>query len=353
MLDEKKLNEFLGKFMDDVAAALNGLLVDVGDKLGLYRAMAEAGEGGLTPERLASKTGTNPRMIGEWLAAQAANGYVTYDPGTGAFSLPEEHALVLAHENSPVFLQGAVQTTASLYLDEAKVIRAMRTGKGLGWGDHEPGFHEGQERLSRPLFSNLLVQSWIPALDGVEAKLRGGAKVAEVGSGRGAALIQLAKNYPQSTFVGFDSDGPSVDHARRLAGQDGALENLRFEKADASSYPADDYDLIGFISSLHDMRDPEGALAHAHACLREKGGTLMVAEAPAGDALEQNFNPVGRLLYPVSALECVPASLNEDGTGLGTLMGESRLRALVASSGFKGFRRVDGTPLLNVYEARA
>ena len=277
---------------------------------------------------------------------------MTYDPGTGTFSLPEEHALVLAHENSPVFLQGGIQTTVSLYMDEAKVIKAMKTGKGLGWGDHEPSFHEAQERLSRPMYSNLLVQSWIPALDGVEAKLRGGAKVAEVGSGRGSALIQLAKNYPHSTFVGFDSDGPSVEHARWRADQQGVLKNLRFEQADASSYPADDYDLIAFISCLHDMRDPEGALAHAHACLK-KGGTLMVAEAPAGDTLEQNFTPIGRLLYPVSTLECVPASLNENGRGLGTLMGESKLRELVASSGFTGFRRVAGTPMLNVYETRA
>ena len=350
-MDDKKLNDFLGKFLGDAAASLNGLLVFVGDRLGLYRAMAEAGHP-LAPDELASRAGTNPRMTKEWLSAQAANGYLEYDPKSGKFSLPPEHALVLADENSPVFLQGGIETSVSLYKDEEKIINAMKTGKGLGWGDHHPYFYEGEYRLTIPTYRHLLVQSWIPALEGVEAKLSEGASVAEVGSGAGVALCVLAKGFPRSTFIGFDSNPPSVERANSMAKKEG-LGNVKFEVADAASYPGGDYDLIAFFSCLHDMGDPQAALAHAFGSLRNKSGTLAVTEAPAGDAIEQNFNPIGQLLYPVSTLECVPASLDQGGLGPGTLMGESRLEQLITSSGFSGFKRVAESPLFNLYEAKA
>jgi SAM-dependent methyltransferase len=352
-MDQMKVNEFVGKFMNDATSALNILLVFLGNKLGLYRAMVESGRS-ITSDELAARTGTNPRMVKEWLASQAANGYVLYDPNSQSFSFPPEHAFVLANENSPVYLQGGVETAYSLYKDEEKIERAMKTGKGLGWGDHCPEFYEAQEKLTRPIYGNNLVQSWIPALDGVEEKLRrGGAKVAEIGSGHGYALVQMARNYPLSTFVGYDSDKASIASARKMAENEGALNNLRFGVANSTGYPVEDYDLIAFLGCLHDMRDPQGALTHSYESLRKRNGTLMVSESPAGDKLEDNFTPIGRLLYSVSTVECVPASLNEDGVAFGTLMGESKLRELVASSGFTRFRRIIETPLANVYEAKA
>jgi len=354
-MNEAKLNEFIGRFMSDAAASLNVLMVSVGDRLGFYKAMLGLGHP-TTPEELATVAASNPRMTKEWLSSQAANGYVVYDPKTQTFSLPEEHALVLAVEQSPVYLQGGVGTNVSLYKDDDKIVQAMKTGKGLGWGDHRPEFYEAQEKLTAITYNFNLIQSWIPALGGMEEKLQRGAKVADIGSGRGHALSLMARNYPNSTFVGYDADRSSIEGARKkLTGDQGApLNNLRFEVADATKYPVEDYDLILFLSCLHDMADPSGALSHAYESLRVKQGTLMVTEAPAGDKLEENFNPFGRLLYSVSTMECVPASLNGNGPGLGTLVGETKLRELVTSSGFKNFRRVAETPpLTNVYAASA
>ncbi|MFI5420577.1 MAG: class I SAM-dependent methyltransferase [Nitrososphaerales archaeon] len=347
------MNEFIGKFMSDAASTMNILLIYVGYRVGLFRAMSEAGHS-LTSEELASISGTNPRMVKEWLASQAANGIVEYDPGAKKFSLPEEHAMVLVNENSPAFLMGGPKSAVSFYQDEEKIETAMKTGKGLGWGDHNSIFYESQVELTKPIYINNLVQSWIPALDGVEEKLkRGGAKVAEIGFGGGYALIQMAKSYPNSSFMGYDFHRPSVERARRLAESQGVSTNLRFEVGDSAEYPYDDYDLIAFLGCLHDMKDPGKALSRAYDSLKKKNGTLMLAEASASTNLEENFTPMGKLLYSVSTVECVPASLNENGIALGLLSGESNLKELVSSVGFTTFRRVVETPLMNIYEAKA
>ena len=247
-MNEAKLNEVIGKFLTDATGSLNILMISIGDKLGFYKVMLDLG-GPIISKELASKAGTNARMTDEWLASQAANGYITYDPSTKSFSLPEENALVLAVAKSPVYLQGGVGTNVSLYKDERLIIEAMKTGKGLGWGNHlSPDFQEAQEKLTAVTYDFNLIQSWIPALSsGMEAKLRaGGARVADVGTGHGHALILMAKEYPSSTFVGYDADRPSVEAARKRAESEGAPSNLRFEVADATSYPSSDYDLDSF-----------------------------------------------------------------------------------------------------------
>src|SRR5215210_4872847 len=281
VLDEAKLHEFIGKVVNEWGAAQGALLALVGDKLGLYKAMARAG-GALTPEELAKKTGTHPRMIREWLSAQAAGGFVTYNPASGTYALPEEQAFALTDENGPVYLAG-------LFKDEEKIIQAFRTGKGLGWGDHHHYLFEGTERFFKPNYVANLTTSWIPALEEVEDKLKmRGAKVADVGCGHGVSTILMAKAYPNSQIIGFDYHRPSIERARKQAEKEG-LKNITFEVAGATDYPGDDYDLVTFFDCFHDMGNPSAAARHVLQTLKKKNGTWMLIEPFANDKLEDNF----------------------------------------------------------------
>ena len=350
VLDEEKLHEFIGKAVSEWGAAMGALLIFVGDRLGLFKAMS--GAGALKPEELASKTGTNPRIIKEWLAAQAAGGIVRYDAATGRYTLPEEQAFALSDENSPAYIAGGYQILAGLFKDEEKILNAFRTGKGLGWGDHHHYLFQGTERFFKPNYVANLTTSWIPALEGVEAKLkRGGAKIADVGCGHGASTFVMAKAYPNSKIVGYDYHKPSIEWARKQAEIDG-LKNITFEVAGSTDYPGDDYDMVAFFDCYHDMGNPSGAAKHVLQSLKKKNGTWMLVEPFANDKVEDNLNPLGRVFYSASTMVCVPASLNENGPALGAQAGEARTKEIVMSAGFSSFRRATQTPFNLVYEAR-
>jgi SAM-dependent methyltransferase len=350
VVDQAKLNEFIGKAVNEWGAAYGALLTFVGDRLGLFKAMAGAGE--LTAEELATKTGTHPRIIGEWLAAQAAGGFVTYNPGAGTYLLPEEQAFTLTDENSPAYIAGEYQVIMGLFKDEEKIIEAFRTGKGLGWGDHHHYLFQGTERFFKPSYVANLTTSWIPALEGVEEKLKnGGAKVADVGCGHGVSTILMAKAYPNSKIIGFDYHKPSIEWARKQVEKEG-LKNIAFEVAGSTDYPGDDYDLVAFFDCLHDMGNPSAAAQHVLQTLKNKNGTWMLVEPFANDKVGDNLNPLGRVFYGASTVVCVPASLNENGPALGAQAGEERIREIVTSAGFSRFRRATQTPFNLVLEAR-
>ena len=353
VVDEAKLNEFIERAGNEWGVSMGLLLTFVGDKLGLFRAMAGAAGGALTPEELAKKTDTHPRMIREWLAAQAAGGFVTYNPSVGTYTLPEEQALALTNENSTAYIAGFYQLLVGLFKDEEKIIEAFRTGKGLGWGDHHHYLYEGTEKSFKPYYIANLTTSWIPALKGVEDKLKeGSAKVADVGCGHGVSTILMAKAYPNSQIIGFDYHRPSIEWARKNAEKEG-LNNISFKVAGATDYPDDDYDLVTFFDCLHDMGNPSAAAKHALQTLRKKDGTWMLVEPFANDKLEDNLNnPLGRLNYAVSNVICVPASLNENGPALGAQAGEEKIKEIVTSAGFSKFRLATQTPFNFVFEAR-
>ena len=351
VVDEAKLREFIGRAVNDWGAAESSLLTFVADRLGLFKAMVGAG-GSLTPEDLAKKTGTHPRIIKEWLAAQAAGGFVRYNPDTGTYTLPEEHALALTDENSPAYIAGFYQVLAGLYKDQERIIETFRTGKGLGWGDHHHYLFEGTERFFKPNYVANLTTSWIPALEGIENKLKnGGAKVADVGCGHGVSTILMAKAYPNSEIIGFDYHRPSIEWARMNVQKEG-LKNITFEVAGATDYPGDDYDLVTIFDCFHDMGNPSAAAKHVLQTLKKKDGTWMMVEPFANDRLEDNLDPLGRVFYSASTMICVPASLNENGPALGAQAGEQRIREIVTSAGFSKFRRATQTPFNLIYEAR-
>jgi 2-polyprenyl-3-methyl-5-hydroxy-6-metoxy-1,4-benzoquinol methylase len=348
-IDERKLHEFMGKAVGDIGAAMSATLVLIGDKLGLYKAMAHAGP--LTPMELAKKTGTAERYIREWLANQAAGGYVTYDAATGRYTLPDEQAFALAEEGSPAFIQGAFQVIASLFRDEPKIADRFRSGDGLDWGEHDRCLFEGTERFFRPNYVGHLMKNWIPALDGVEQKLRQGIKVADVGCGHGASTILMAQAYAKSEFVGFDFHEPSILAARQRAEKAGVADRCRFEVARSTDYPGRGYGFVAHFDCLHDMGDPVGAARHVRETLAPDG-TWMIVEPFAGDKVEDNLHPVGRVFYAASTMVCVPASLAHHGPALGAQAGEARLREVVISGGFTRFRRATQTPFNLVLEAK-
>jgi SAM-dependent methyltransferase len=348
-IDEAKLNELLGRFVNDFGATGFAATVVIGDKLGLYQALAA---GPATAAELADRTSTQPRLVVEWLAAQAASGYVSYDPTSGRFWLTEEQAFALAHEDGPMYLPGAFQVMVAAVKDEPKVTQAFRSRAGVGWHEHDPDLFAGTERFFRAGYAANLVASWIPALDGVQAKLEAGAKVADVGCGHGASTILLAQAWPNSSFVGFDYHQPSIQRAQEAAAKAGVADRCRFEVATATSYPGAGFDLVAIFDALHDMGDPVGAAAHVHQTLAPEG-TFMLVEPYAGDRLEDNLNPVGRAFYAASTLLCVPHSLSEEpGLALGAQAGEQRLREVATAAGFGRFRRAAETPFNLVYEAR-
>lgn len=347
-IDQDKLNAFMGKAVGDIGAAMSANMVLLGDKLGLYKAMAKHGP--VTPAELAKATKTTERYVREWLGNQAAGGYITYDQGSGRYTLPEEQALALADENSPCFLPGAFQVIAAAFSANPKIEQRFKNGKGLGWDQHDHRLFEGTERFFRPNYLGNLVTNWIPALDGVEAKLLAGATVADVGCGFGASTIIMAKAYPKSSFVGFDYHKPSILTARKRAKEAG-LKNVKFEVAKSTNYPGRNYAFVAHFDCLHDMGDPVGAAKHVCKTLAPDG-TWMIVEPFANDRVEENLNPVGRVYYAASTMICVPASLAYNGPALGAQAGEARLREVVMKGGFTRFRRATQTPFNLVLEAR-
>ena len=348
-INETKLNDFMSKFVNDLGAVMHAATVVVGDKLGLYKALAQAPA---TAAELAKRTECDARYLREWLSSQAASGYVQYEAATDTFSMSEEQAFALAVEGSPAFIPGAFQIAVAQFKAIPKMTQAFRTGLGLGWHEHDAALFHGTERFFRPGYAANLVSQWLPALAGVDAKLKAGARVADVGCGHGASTIIMAQAYPQSTFIGFDYHEPSVVHAREAAGNAGLGERVRFEVASAKSYRGTDYDLVTVFDCLHDMGDPVGASAHVRQSLRADG-TWMIVEPFANDRLEDNLNPVGRVFYSASTFICTPASRSQEvGLCLGAQAGEKRMRQVVTDGGFSAFRRVAETPFNLIYEAR-
>jgi 2-polyprenyl-3-methyl-5-hydroxy-6-metoxy-1,4-benzoquinol methylase len=349
-INPDKLNEFLGKAIVDFGATFHAALIGIGDKLGLYKALAAGGP--QTPAQLAKRTGTAERYIREWLSAQAAGGYVTYDPPSGTFHLSEEQAFALADENSPAFLPGAFQVALASTKAEDQITKRFKTGKGMGWHEHDPELFVGTERFFRPGYAANLVATWIPALEGVESKLKKGARVADVGCGLGASTILMAKSYPKSEFTGYDYHDKSIKTAKQRAKEAGVGDRIKFEVAKAKNYPGKGYDFVTFFDCLHDMGDPAGASKHVRKSLKSDG-TWMIVEPAAGDKLEDNLHPIGRAFYGASTLLCTPASLSQEvGAALGAQAGEKRLREVVTSGGFKHFRRATQTPFNLIFEAR-
>ena len=348
-LDEQKLQALVGKMLGDVAAAMGASLVLLGDKLGLYKRLAS--DGPLTSADLAARTGTAERYVHEWAAAQAAAGYINYDAASGRFSMSTEQALVLADENGPAFFPGVYEIAAAAIRDEPKLANAFRSGRGVGWHEHDACLFRGTERFFRPGYAIHLVSEWIPALEGVKEKLERGARVADVGCGHGASVILMAKAFPKSQFFGFDYHEPSILRAREAAREAGVADRVHFERASAKDYPGT-FDLVAFFDCLHDMGDPIGAATHVKTTLA-KDGTWMVVEPHGNDRLEDNLNPIGRLFYAASANICVPASLSQEvGLGLGAQAGEARLREVLAAGGFSRVRRATSTPFNLVLEGR-
>jgi len=349
-VDEARLEAFVGQAVTDMGAAISGLLLHIGDRLGLYKAMAAAGP--ISSADLARRTGTTERYVREWLGNQAAGGYVIYDPAERTYELPAEQAMVLANEDSPVFLAGAFETIASCYADHDIFVEAFRTGAGVGWHAHDNRLFSGVGRLFRPGYAAYLVNGWLPALDGVVDKLRAGAQVADVGCGLGASTVIMAQAFERSTFTGFDSHEPSIEAARTAAAEAGVQERARFELATAKDLPGQGYDLVCMFDALHDMGDPVGAARRVRQALAPDG-TLLLVEPRAGDALEQNLNPVGRAYYGLSTVICTPGSLAQDvGLGLGAQAGEERLAAVLREAGFNHVRRATETPFNIILEAR-
>jgi SAM-dependent methyltransferase len=349
-VDGDKLMQFVFRAVDEVGAALNAALVVMGDKLGLYRALAGAGP--LSPAELAERTGTAERYVREWLNAQAAGSFVEYDPESGRYSLPPEQAVALTDPDSPAYLPGFFQIALGSVLDSPKVAEAARTGTGFGWHEHVHDVHEGCERFFRPGYNANLIAGWLPALDGVVAKLERGALTADVGCGYGASTILMAQAFPNSTFVGSDYHDGSIEAARLRARETRVDERVSFETAPAAAYSGTGYDLVTMFDCLHDMGDPVGAARHVRSTLK-LDGTWLITEPAAGDRVEENFNPVGRAYYAFSTLLCVPASMSQAvGLALGAQAGEAMIRDVVTAAGFTRFRRVAETPLNVVYEAR-
>jgi 2-polyprenyl-3-methyl-5-hydroxy-6-metoxy-1,4-benzoquinol methylase len=349
-IDVDKLMQFVFRAVEEVGATLNTALVVIGDKLGLYRALANAGP--LTPAELAERTGTAERYIREWLNAQAAGGFVSYDPDSGRYTLPAEQAVALTDPDSPAYLPGFFQIALGSVVDSPRIMEATRTGAGFGWHEHVHDVMDGCERFFRPGYNANLTTAWLPALDGVVAKLEQGAQVADVGCGHGSSTILMAQSYPNSTFTGTDYHDGSIETARQRAREAGLDGRVQFDTAPASAYGGTGYDLVTMFDCLHDMGDPVGAARHVRSTLKPDG-TWMIVEPAAADRVEGNLNPVGRAYYAFSTLLCTPASLSQEvGLALGAQAGEARIRDVVTAAGFTRFRRAAETPFNIVYEAR-
>lgn len=348
-LDTQRIETFAERMLGDLGTGLTAGLVCLGDRLGLYRALAEAGPA--TSEALAARTGTTERYVREWLANQAAAGYVDYEPATGRYTLPPEHAAVLADEASPAFLAGGFGAALALLQSLDRIEQAFRSGEGVGWHEHDHSLFHNTERFFRPGYETHLLDAWIPALEGVSKKLEAGARVADVGCGHGASTLILAGAFPRSRFVGFDYHAASVEAARRRAAEAGAAANVDFEVAGAADFEGE-FDLVAMFDALHDMGDPVGAASHVLSRLAPDG-TFLLVEPMAGDRLEENLHPLGQAFYGFSTLACTPGSLAQEGRcGLGGQAGEARLREVLVRAGFTRIRRAAETPVNLVIEAK-
>jgi 2-polyprenyl-3-methyl-5-hydroxy-6-metoxy-1,4-benzoquinol methylase len=349
-IDEDKLNAFMGQFVGDLGAAMTAPLVLLGDRLGLYKAMADSEP--VTPAELADRTGCRERYVREWLCSQAASGYVEYDAATETFRLPPEQAMALADENSPAFIPGAFQIVSAVVNDQPQIAERFRSGEGFGWHEHHHDLFAGTERFFRPGYLANLVTAWLPALEGVVDKLTAGAHVADIGCGHGASTILMAQAYPNSTFVGSDYHDGSIETAREQAEAAGVSDRVTFEVASAQDFPGGPFDLVCVFDALHDMGDPVGAARHVRTQIADDG-IWMVVEPNAADLTEDNLNPVGRIFYAASTMLCTPASLSQDiGLALGAQAGEARLTEVLNEGGFTRVRRAAETPFNIVLEAR-
>ncbi|HEV1284221.1 MAG TPA: class I SAM-dependent methyltransferase [Bryobacteraceae bacterium] len=349
-MDLDKLMAFMGKLVGDLGAMASIGPMLIGEKLGLYKALATGGP--MLPRELAAATNTNERYVREWLCAQAASQFVEYDAATQKFSMTEEKAAALAYAGSPVYFLGAIEVAVAMMKSEPRILEAFKSGAGVGWHEHDACLFRGTERFFRPGYMRHLMTEWIPALDGVKAKLEAGARAADVGCGHGASTILMAQAFPKSHFYGYDYHGPSIEYARKAAAEAGVSDRTTFEVASAKDYPGKDYAMVAFFDCLHDMGDPAGASRHVHSTLAE-GGSWMVVEPFAGDKVEENLNPVGRVFYSASTFLCCPASkAQEVGLALGAQAGEARLKKVIAEGGFTKIRRAAETPFNLVLEAR-
>jgi 2-polyprenyl-3-methyl-5-hydroxy-6-metoxy-1,4-benzoquinol methylase len=348
-INENKMNEFLGKVVGDFGAALSSSLVYIGQKLGLYKVMASGGS--TTPSELAAKTSTNERYIREWLLNQAASGYVDYDVASGRYSLSPEQAAALTDESSPFFVGGGFYVIKAMTHAVSKIEEAFKNGGGLLWGENDPDIFVGTERFFRPGYATHLIASWIPALTGIEPRLKAGAKVADIGCGHGSSTIIMAQAYPNSQFWGFDNHEKSIETARERAKEAGVSDRITFEVANASNFTHRQYELIAFFDCLHDMGDPVGACRRAHETLADNGSALIV-EPMAGNTIEENFNIIGRTFSGASTLCCTANSMALKGPALGAVATEDAIRQTVLAGGFTEFRRATETPFNRVFEAR-
>ncbi len=349
-LDQAKLEAVLERAVSDLSAGYGGAMVSLGDKLGLYAAMAGAGP--LTPGELARRAGCAERYVREWLNAQAAGGYVDFHPASGTYELSPEQRAVLADPDSAVFIAPAWDVPASIFADEPATLEAFRSGAGVPWAARHPKMHAGVARFYRNGYRAGLATEWIPALDGVETTLLAGGRVADIGCGFGHSTITMAEAYPASTFVGIDSHPASILAARAAAQEAEVDDRVTFEVGDAAGYAGQGFDLIAFFDALHDMGDPVGVLAHARSALAP-GGTILLVEPFAGDRVEDNLNPVGRLYYAASAALCVTHARSEGGIDpLGAQAGEARLAEVCRRAGLHHVRRAAATPFNLVLEVR-
>lgn len=349
-IDENALNAFVEKAVGDLSAGYGGVMVSLGHKLGLYKAMAGAGP--LSSQELAGRTGCAERYVREWLNSQAAGGYALYHPASGTYELTPEQAMVLAEDTSPVFIPHAWNVPASMWFDEEQAIEAFRTGRGVSWGEHQDRLYCGVAAFYRNAYQGSLVQEWLPALDGVTAGLDAGARVADVGCGHGHSTVIMAKAFPNSRFWGFDYHEESIEQARKVAQREGVADRVSFSVAGADNYAEKNLDLICFFDCLHDMGHPLKAAAHAKQALKPDG-TVMLIEPYASDRVEHNINPVGRLYYAASTTLCCAHAISEQGTHvLGAQAGEGRLAEVFAQTGFRSFRRATETPFNLILEAR-
>lgn len=349
-IDENALNAFVEKAVGDLSAGYGGVMVSLGDKLGLYKAMAGAGP--LSSEELARRAGCAERYVREWLNSQAAGGYALYHPASGTYELTPEQAVVLADDTSPVFIPHAWNVPASMWFDEEQAVEAFRTGKGVGWGEHKDRLYCGVAAFYRNAYQGSLVQEWLPALDGVTAKLESGARVADVGCGHGHSTVIMAKAFPSSRFWGFDCHEESIEEAREVARREGVADRVSFAVANADDYAEKDFDLICFFDCLHDLGHPVKAAAHAKQAL-ERDGTVLLVEPYASDRVEHNINPVGRLYYAASTTLCCAHAISEQGTHvLGAQAGTGRLADVFGQAGFRRFQTAMETPFNLILEAR-
>jgi SAM-dependent methyltransferase len=349
-INQDKLNALVGQAVADMSGSHGGIMISIGNKLGLYKAMV--GQGALTSDDLAKRAGCAERYVREWLNANAAGGYVTYHPAERKYELSPEQVLLLADDTSPVFIPNAWEVGASMWQDESKTIEAFRTGKGVAWGDHHERLYCGIAAFFRNGYAAHLVPDWLPALDGVVPKLEQGARVADIGCGHGHSSIIMAKAFPKARFWGFDSHAGSIITARENAKKAGVADRVQFAVAKAGAYPETGFDLICFFDALHDMGHPDRALQQAAQALA-KDGTLMLVEPFANDKVEDNLNPIGRMYYAGSTALCCAHAISENGSHvLGAQAGEGRLAELAQANGFSQFRRATATPFNLILEAR-